>query len=170
MQTTSASHLVTVNLDAGKQTLAVTGQRVSIELPSTRTVGGRIASVSKVAKATSASGGSGSSGSSGSSGGSGSTSASSTIAVTIALGADARLTALDQAPVTVSFAQQSLRNVEAVPVTALVATAGNGNAVEVVQGTARHLVRVTPGLYAGGYVQISGGDLAPGTVVTDAGT
>lgn len=161
MQTTSATRQVSVSLDASKQTLAQGGERVSVELPSTRTIGGRISSVSRVANSTSSS-----SGSSSSSSGSTST-PTATVTVTVALGSTAHVPALDQAPVTVALAQQARRNVIAVPVTALVATGGGGYAVEVVQGSTRHTVPVTPGLYAGGFVQITG-DVSPGTTVSDS--
>ena len=48
----------------------------------------------------------------------------------------------------------------AVPVTALIATKDGGYAVD----TGSHLVPVTPGLFAGGYVEVSG--VRAGTKVT----
>jgi hypothetical protein len=166
MQTTSATRQVSVSLDASKQTLAQDGERVSVELPSTHTIDGRISAVSRVATSTSSTSSS-SSGSSGSGSSGSSSTPSATVTVSVALPHAARVPPLDQAPVTVAFAQQTRRNVIAVPVTALIATAGGGYAVEIVQGSARHTVPVTPGLYAGGFVQISG-DVAPGTTVSDS--
>jgi len=50
----------------------------------------------------------------------------------------------------------------AVPISALVALAGGGYAVEVVHGTARQLVAVQTGLFSPTLVQVSGAGLAAG--------
>ena len=53
------------------------------------------------------------------------------------------------------------------PVTALLATAGGGYAVQ--EAAAPHrLIPVTTGLFAAGYVQISGPGIYPGLQVTDS--
>jgi peptidoglycan hydrolase-like protein with peptidoglycan-binding domain len=71
--------------------------------------------------------------------------------------------------VQVSLAVQAARGVLAVPVTALLALADGGYALEVVTSSgARHLVGVTTGLYAGGQVQVSGAGIAAGTKVVVA--
>jgi hypothetical protein len=78
-----------------------------------------------------------------------------------------RLSSLDEAAVSVDFRQQEERHVLSVPVTALLATAGGGYAIQ--QATAPdRLVAVTPGLFAAGYVQISGALVSPGLQVTDS--
>jgi hypothetical protein len=74
---------------------------------------------------------------------------------------------LDQAAVSVNFEQQVEKNVLSVPVTALLATAGGGYAVQEA-GTPHRLLAVTPGLFAAGDVQISGADIYPGLQVTDS--
>jgi len=68
----------------------------------------------------------------------------------------------DQAPVTVSIVSAQARGVLAVPVSALVALAGGGYAVEVVDGPARHLVAVQTGLFSQTLVQVSGPGLTVG--------
>jgi multidrug efflux pump subunit AcrA (membrane-fusion protein) len=138
---TSTRQDVTVALDAEKQTIARDGERVSVELPSGRTVWGRISDVGTVA--THSQGG-------------------STIPVTIALHAEA--TRLDQAPVSVGFAVDRRKDVLAVPVKALLARQGGGYAVELPD---RRLVPVTPGLFADDYVEVSGA-LHPGERVVTA--
>ena len=71
--------------------------------------------------------------------------------------------------VQVSLAVQAARGVLAVPVTALLALAGGGYAVEVVAPSgARHLAGVTTGLFAGGQVQVSGAGITAGTRVVVA--
>lgn len=148
MDTTSTRRVVTVQLDATKQTLARVGAKVLIELPDGRSTTGRVTSVAKVAVA--------------SRGG-------ATIAVSIRLSGRRRVTTLDQAPVAVDFAESIRRHVLAVPVTALVATAGGGYAVQVptVGGKSR-LLSVTPGLYANGYVEIAGRGIHRGMRVMSA--
>jgi hypothetical protein len=175
--------VVTVDLDATKQTEATIGEPVTVELPDGSTVDGKISAVSPVAQPSSGASGSGSGSSSGTGGGSGagggsgvgggstassgSGSPSATIPVTITLTGHRHPQGLDQAAVSVNFEQQKATNVLSVPVTALVATAGGGYAVQPV-GTAQRLIAVTPGLFAAGYVQISGAGLYPGLRVTDS--
>jgi hypothetical protein len=160
MTTTSTRKIVTVELETTKSSLAKRGATVTVELPSGKTVHGRIASVGKVATSSSSDSTSGSS-SSGSS-----STATPTITLTIRLLSKA--TVLDQAPVTVGFEQSRVKDALAIPVTALLAQPGGKFAVEVVDGSNRHLVSVTPGAYTSGYVQISGAGLQPGMHVTNA--
>ena len=54
-----------------------------------------------------------------------------------------------------------------VPVTALLATAGGGYAVQEARAAAQ-LIPVTTGLFAAGYVQISGPGIYPGLRVTNS--
>jgi peptidoglycan hydrolase-like protein with peptidoglycan-binding domain len=69
-------------------------------------------------------------------------------------------------PVQVSLTVQSVRNVLAVPVTALLALQGGGYGLEIVTASGRHrLIGVTTGVFAGGLVQVSGAGLAAGTRV-----
>ena len=69
---------------------------------------------------------------------------------------------LDQAPVGVNIVSAQARGVLAVPVSALVALAGGGYAVDVVQGSAVHLVAVQTGLFSQTLVQVSGAGLSAG--------
>jgi hypothetical protein len=74
---------------------------------------------------------------------------------------------LDQAAVSVEFAQQHANHVLSVPVTALLAVSGGNYAVQ--EATAPHtLVPVQVGLFAAGDVQISGSGITPGLQVTDS--
>jgi hypothetical protein len=160
---------VTVDLDASKQSEAKVGEPVTVELPSGNAVDGQITAVSPVAENSSNSGnGSGNSGSGNSGSGNGNGNGSgSTIPVTIALERHLSGAGLDQAAVSVNFAQAEARNVLSVPVTALLARAGGGYSVQ--EAAAPHsLVAVTTGLFAAGYVQIAGQGIHPGLQVTDS--
>ena len=71
--------------------------------------------------------------------------------------------------VQVSLAVQSVRDVLAVPVSALLALAGGGYGLEVVTPSGAHrLVGVTTGLFAAGQVQVSGPGVTTGTKVVVA--
>ena len=164
LQTTSNQLVVTVQLDATKQSEAVVGEPVSVQLPSGGTVGGRITQVSAIAQSSSSSSSSGTASGSGSSS---SSAPSATIPVTIKIIGRHPVSGLDQAAVSVNFEQQVEKNVLSVPVTALLATAGGGYAVQEA-GTPHRLLAVTPGLFAAGDVQISGADIYPGLQVTDS--
>lgn len=146
-----------MDLATTKSGQARDGAPVTVQLPSGAYVHGHISAVGKVATAatSSANGGSSSSSSSG-----------ATIKVTVKLGSHG--SSLDQAPVTVRFQQSRVKNALAIPVTALLARAGGTYAVELVDGSSRRLVTVTPGLYTSGFVQITGAGLRPGLRVTNA--
>ena len=172
MQTSSTELVATVDLDASKQNEAKVGEKVTVEMPNSSTVNGVISAVSPVAQ--SSSGSSNSSGNSSASGNSdnsntGGTGSSSgaTIPVTIRLKGHRSNTGLDQAAVSVNFAQARAKNVLSVPVTALVATSGSSYAVQEANAS-RKLIPVTVGLFAAGYVQISGSGIYPGLEVTDS--
>jgi hypothetical protein len=167
--TTSTDSVVTVQLDASSQTEAVVGERVYVTLPSNTVAGGVITQVGRVAQMSSQSSGGGSSpGSGGNSTGGAGSAPQATIPVTISLTHAGGLGSLDQAPVTVAFARTRTRNALSIPVSALLATAGGGYAVDVIESAgAVSRVPVTPGSFAGGFVQISGPGIAAGMQVRD---
>jgi peptidoglycan hydrolase-like protein with peptidoglycan-binding domain len=138
----STDRVVTVALDASRQRLARAGDRVTVDLPSGRTVDGRIATVGKVASKQGD---------------------DVTIEVTITVGG--RTGDLDQAPVDVGFAVDRSRGALAVPVKALLARQGGGYALELAGGG---MVRVTPGLYADDMVEVEGDGLREGQRVVTA--
>jgi hypothetical protein len=166
LQTTSTRLIVTVDLSASSQSEAKVGENVTVQMPAGSTVNGKIIAVSSVAQSSTGSGsaaaGSGSSGAAGGSSGS-----SSTVPVTITLTGHHTGAGLDQAAVSVNFAQAKARNVLSVPVTALLATSGGAYAVQEVAAP-HQLIAVTTGLFAAGYVQISGSGIYPGLQVTDS--
>ncbi len=153
LTTTSARRIVVVRLPTSRTELAARGDRVRIELPDGKVVGGRIAATGRVASLPE---------------GEDADASDATIRVTVKLTGGGAQPALDQAPVTVRFEQRRKRDVLAIPVTALQAQAGGEFAVEVREGASRRLVRVEPGLYTSGDVEISGDGLREGMRVTDA--
>ena len=170
MSTTSDRLIVTVDLPASSQSEAHVGGGVTVELPNNTTVRGRVISVSSVAQSSSSNSGSGSGGGAGNGGGGGngsSGSGSDTVPVTIALRRHVSAHGLDQAAVSVQFAQARADHVLSVPVTALIATSGDAYAVQEAAAP-HHLLPVTTGLFAAGYVQISGPGIAPGLQVTNS--
>lgn len=175
LQTTSTRLVVTVDLDASLQSEARVGERVTVQLPAGNTVNGRVSAVSSVAQSPSSGDTSGNGGGSGGSGGGGNgangsangSGSSSTIPVTITLSGRHTGAGLDEAAVSVNFARRHARNVLSVPVTALLAVGGGDYAVQ--QAVAPHTrIPVSVGLFAAGYVQISGRGIIPGLRVTDS--
>lgn len=141
--------VVTVDLEATRQSLAREGATVTVEMPGGRTARGRIEEVGKVAEQPADEEG------------------EPTIEVTIALrGRAARGRGFDQAPVDVGLEADRRRDVLVVPVTALLARAGGGFAVETADGG---LIGVEPGAYAEDYVEVAGDGLREGLRVVTAG-
>jgi len=160
LQTTSTKLVAIVDLAASSQSEAVIGSRVTVEMPSGSTVDGKITAVSAVAQNNNASSGAG-----GASGGNQSSPA--TVPVTITLDRHVNSAGLDQAAVSVQFAEAKATHVLSVPVTALVATSGASYAVQEAAAPDK-LIPVSTGLFAAGYVQISGPGIHPGLTVTDS--
>jgi hypothetical protein len=166
LQTSSTRLIATVNLDASKQSEARVGEKVTVQMPNGTTVNGTISAVSPVAQSSSNSGNGGNGGNNNSNSGANNGS-TATIPVTIGLSGHLSGAGLDQAAVSVNFAQARATNVLSVPVTALLATAGGGYAVQ--EAAAPHrLLPVTTGLFAAGYVEISGAGIYSGLAVTDS--
>jgi hypothetical protein len=160
----STARTVSVALAPDLQSGLKKGDRVTITLPDGSTTPGRVTSVGTVASAPS--------NSSGGSDGPGGPDSGPTIPVHIRPTHPRAAGSLDQALVEVSITSQSVHNVLAVPVAALLARSGGGYAVEVVDGDrTHHLVRVTPGLFddAVGLVQVSGPGLTAGQRVVVPG-
>jgi hypothetical protein len=166
---TSNRRVVSLDLDATERDLLALDMPVDIELPDDSVVTGKVAAIGRIAESSSDQQG-------------GST---TTLPVTIVLDDPAAGGDLDAAPVTVTAVRSTRENVLTVPVTALIALLEGGYAVEVVDvgaggsgpsaspgasgsqapaGPATHLVRVEPGLFDRGVVEINA-DLEPGTLV-----
>jgi hypothetical protein len=149
VSTASTTQVVTVQLEATRQELVDEGDSVTVELPGGDEVAGTIAKVGKIAEAEVTQEGAES---------------DPTIEVTIGLAGRAS-TDLDQAPVDVVITRELEENVLAVPVTALLALAGGGYGVELSADGTTRLVGVETGVYADGYVQVSGDGIAEGAPV-----
>lgn len=146
----SIGRQVTVKLDASEQASVKPGDRVTITLPDGQTTPGRVSYVASVAMTPTGQGGE---------------EGTPTIEVHI-VPTEPRATGhLDQAPVQVSITTASVHAALVVPVTALLALAGGGYAVEEVQPDGVHrLLPVSLGLFddEAGSVQVSGPALAAG--------
>ena len=173
LQTTSTQLVVTVDLAPTVQSEAVLGEHVTVEMPNGDVVNGKITAVSPVAQNSSngnngsgnGNNGNGNGGNNGN--GNNGSGSSSTIPVTITLSGHDTGAGLDQSAVSVNFVQQKATNVLSVPVTALLATGGGNYAVQ--EASVPHtLIPVTTGLFAAGYVEISGSGIYPGLAVTDS--
>ncbi|MGH9243471.1 MAG: efflux RND transporter periplasmic adaptor subunit [Acidimicrobiales bacterium] len=150
VEATSTTPVVTVELGTARQSQVRVGDAVTITLPNLATTGGTVSSVSSVA-ASSDDGGD-----------------EATIRVEIILTDPAGAAGLDQAPVLVAITTAAVDNALVVPVTALLALAGGGYAVEIADadGT-RRLVPVELGVFddASGLVQVTGSGVQAGEQV-----
>ena len=144
---TSPDHVVGVNLDARRQTIAQVGAAVDVTLPNGNRVKGTITDVGTVAT-TSGSG----------------AQQQTTIPVTVRLADNAAAGKLDGATVTVYVIRNTHRNVLTVPITALLALQTGGYAVETADGRHRR-IPVQTGIFSNGQVEISGPGIVEGLKV-----
>jgi multidrug efflux pump subunit AcrA (membrane-fusion protein) len=146
----STARQVTVKIDASEQGDLKKGDHVVITLPDGQSTPGTVSYVASVAVAPASEHGEES---------------TPTIEVDITPTEPQATGRLDQAPVQVSITTGSVEDALVVPVTALLALAGGGYAVEEVQPDGAHrLLPVTVGLFddEAGDVQVSGPELAAG--------
>jgi Putative peptidoglycan binding domain len=159
-QATSTARRVEVDLEPSEAEGVKAGDRASITLPTNRTTPGVVARVGTLVvddgSDSGSASGSGSGSGSGPSGGSGA--ATATVPVFIKLEQVRDVRGIQEAPVQVSIITGRVTNALSVPVTALLARAGGGYAVETVDaGGERQLVPVHLGSFdqANGLVQVS---------------
>jgi peptidoglycan hydrolase-like protein with peptidoglycan-binding domain len=148
LSVTGTTQVVTVDLDADRRDLLPVGTHVDVELPDGSTVGAEVSAVATTADATDdGRGGQG----------------TPTIQVTFTL--DAPVDDYVSAPVHVEVTRASVTGVLAVPVSALLALAEGGYAVQVLDDAGgSSLVGVDLGTFADGLVEVTG-ELAEGDVV-----
>jgi hypothetical protein len=147
---TSTALVVQARVPVSQERLVNAGDAVGVTMPDGHTTEpGTVSAVSPVAVSPTGSNGP----------------AEPTVAVTIALDRAAGTGNLDQAPVTVNVVSARATGVLAVPVNALVALAGGGDAVQVTDQAGRRLVGVTTGLFAGSLVQVTGTGVDAGMAV-----
>ena len=173
MSGSSTRRVVSLDIDVDDGELFEPGTPVQVELPDGSSVAGSVASVGRVAETASDQQGN----------------TSTTLPVTITLDDPTAAGDLDQAAVTVTLVISSRENVLTVPVNALLALREGGYAVEVVDGGAAgnapaaspvatsldgsatpdgpqtYLVRVEPGLFDNGNVEITATGIEPGDLV-----
>ncbi|HEY5332030.1 MAG TPA: peptidoglycan-binding protein [Solirubrobacterales bacterium] len=151
-RTSSTRRIVSVDLEADRQSVAHRGQKVEVILPGGAEVPGE---VRRLAAFEALSGE-----------GEGGEEAEAGVEATIAVTGGHRIPALDGASVNVLFTQQVRKHVLSVPLTALIAIGGERFAVDALgPDSAGRQIVVTPGLAADGYVEVEGKGLRAGMAV-----
>jgi peptidoglycan hydrolase-like protein with peptidoglycan-binding domain len=152
MKASSTERQVVVALEVARATGVKVGDEVTVTLPDFKTTPAVVTAIDVVAKKND--------------------SGSPTVDVYIKLTKPGDAGALDQAPVQVAVISESVDNVLAVPVNALLALAGGGYAIEVIEAdSTRKLYPVETGLFdnSAGMVEITGAGVTAGqTVVVPA--
>jgi peptidoglycan hydrolase-like protein with peptidoglycan-binding domain len=137
---TGITQVVSVSLDTSKAALAKVGEEVSVELADGSAVAGKITYVATTATTSQGQG----------------QNAQSTTSIAVTVTLEKTIDAGDNTPVTVKLSSNTAVGVIAVPVKSLIALAEGGFAVERQRGSTQQLVGVTPGVFAGGWVEVKG--------------
>ena len=140
---TGTTPQIHVDLDASHIADAHVGDVAALDLPNSATVNGTITAIGAATSTTSAA--------QGNQAGTTTTTVGVTLSVT---GTD--LVQFNGATVVVHLVTAKAKDALSVPVKSLVALAEGGFAVERVRGGVHQLVKVTPGTFAGGFVQVAG--------------
>ncbi|MEU8614643.1 efflux RND transporter periplasmic adaptor subunit [Actinoplanes sp. NPDC048791] len=148
MSVTSTRKVITVSAELSDAAVLERGKRVTVSLPDDRTVKARISSVGRTLAAPEG----------------GVADGAPTMTVSVTVDDPKAIADLDSADVQVNVAGRTVEDVLAAPVEALVALTEGGYAVQGPQG----LVAVETGMFADGWVEITGDGLAPGTDVVVA--
>ncbi|MFJ7156276.1 peptidoglycan-binding protein [Streptomyces sp. NPDC101118] len=156
---TGTERVVRFKLDVGRAASARTGDEVTVSLPGGGTATGRIGSVGRAAADEGQGQGSGGAGD-----------GAAKVEVTVLLDRPGEVRAPDRTPVSVGLTGETVKGVLSVPVNALLALAGGGFGVQVVEdgpdGRPRvREVRVELGMFGQGRVEVKGGALKEGMKV-----
>lgn len=146
-------HVVRFSLDASRASMAKVGATVTVELPAGDTQKARISWISPTAEK-----------GKGGNGGEGGENSDPQVAINAKMNVG-KGAAGDESPVTVQLTSQTRRNVLSVPVNALLALAGSGFGVQVVENGTTRDVPVKLGIFGDGRVEVSGAGLAEGATV-----
>jgi len=155
LQATTTERVVSIALDPSLQTQVKAGDAVTVELPDGGTAEGTVSDVGTVATQQASDTNPGAT-------------SSPTISVTVTLDDPSAAGTIDQAPVQVDITTATAEDVLAVPIPALVQLLEGGYAVQVSENGALRYVPVSTGLFASGWVEVSGGGLAEGQTVVVA--
>jgi peptidoglycan hydrolase-like protein with peptidoglycan-binding domain len=145
---TARERLATTQLDVSDEALARTGTKAKVDLPDGTTAAGTVHSSHAVVIPAS-----------------GNDPATTKIQATVAIPDQKALAQFDQASVTVDFVASQRKNVLSVPVAALLALAGGGYGVQVVENGTTRIIPVETGLFADTLVEVSGTGLTAGMSV-----
>jgi multidrug efflux system membrane fusion protein len=144
LTTTGSARVVTVELPYTERRLVRKGGAVSVTLPSDKAVPGEITgSIMVIKPAASAQ-----------------EQDTTVFEVSVTVTDPKNLAGLQEASLDVAFRANERRNVLTVPVAALLALAGGGYGVQLVEGDSTRIVPARTGLFAGGRVEVTGAGLA----------
>jgi peptidoglycan hydrolase-like protein with peptidoglycan-binding domain len=161
---TASTQVVRVQLEIAQADLAQVGDQVTVTMPDGSELAGTVAAVANTGSSSDQSADSAASAQP--AGETGTEGQAATVDVTVSITDPAAVAAFTTASVDVLFTSGQAEDVLAVPVTALLAVLGGGYAVEVPsEDGASRLVPVEPGLFADGYVEITGEGIEEGTQV-----
>jgi hypothetical protein len=149
MATTSSTRIVELDVTVSDAYLFSTGRRVDVELPDGTIVRGEISAVGTTAEVPAETEGAES---------------DPTVPVEVTLG-DEEAGSLDRAPVDVDVAIDRADEALSVPISALLALAEGGYALEVVGNGGTSLVGVETGKFAEGWVEVSGEGISEGVEI-----
>ncbi|MFE2328314.1 peptidoglycan-binding protein [Streptomyces sp. NPDC059385] len=158
---TGTERVVRFRLEAAKAAAAKVGEPVTVRLPGGATAGGKVDSVGTAAGSGDGNDGAGGAGGGAGAGGGGGDKKAK-VEVSVAFDKPAEVTAPDQSPVTVGLTGETRKGVLSVPVGALLALAGGGFGVQVVEDGRAREVKVELGMFGNGRVEVTGDALEEG--------
>lgn len=162
---TGTERIVRFRLEAAKAAAAKAGEPVTVRLPGGATATGKVDSVGATAGSGDGNDGAGGAGGAGGGGAGGGGDKKAKVEVSVTFDKPSEVDAPDQSPVTVGLTGETRKGVLSVPVGALLALAGGGFGVQVVEDGKAREVKVEPGMFGNGRVEVTGAALKEGMQV-----
>ncbi|WP_405530720.1 peptidoglycan-binding protein [Streptomyces avidinii] len=162
---TGTERIVRFQLEAAKAGAVKSGDPVTVRLPGGGSATGKIDSVGGSAQPDDKNGGGAGGPGGGGGGGGGGGDKKAKVEVAVTFDRPAEVNAPDQSPVTVGLTGETRKGVLSVPVNALLALAGGGFGVQVVEDGRAREVPVELGMFGNGRVEVTGDALKEGMQV-----